>query len=114
MATVKSKRGKSPTPSTTTAALSNQIYYVLNNERSVATAAAAATKSTGIPRPPVNDGNRIANCKQQSSVTFKKKPSQTHSVTSNHQRLTTQTSNRISSTVKTTPTNKPRVKYRYH
>lgn len=104
LATAKPKHDKPSPP----AALSNKIYYVLNNERTAAKTTRDNHRSTGVPGPPVGDTNRISNCKQASSLTSKKNQFQTHSITSTHQRLTTQTSNRPSAIVKT-PTNKARV-----
>ena len=111
LATTKPKHDKPSPP----AALSNKIYYVLNNERTPAAASKPTrdnNRSTGIPRVPVGDTNRVANCKQQSSVTLKKNQLQTSSITANQRRLTTQTSsvkNTSTKTTTTTTTSKPRV-----
>jgi hypothetical protein len=96
LAAVKSKNDRSST------ALSNKLYYVLNNEKSASTR--GNYRSTGVNIIPVDNANINPNRKQQSLVTFNKNQSQTRSAYSNHERLPTQTPYRTSTIVKNTPT----------
>ncbi len=95
------------------AALSNKLYYVLNNETIAPSSSSKSSRdnhrSTGINIVPVNNANSISNRKQQSTITYNKNQSQTRSTYSNHERLPTQISHRTSPIVKNTTTT-PRVR----